>query len=81
MSEYDLRQRIIDDLSYVSKMSVGEYTLYQKYLEIQTEISFTRNDIIYEASKQLVNEDHIKLINESKNNIWFPEDPMKTLRN
>ena len=35
MSEYELRQRIIDDLSYVSKMSVGEYTLYQKYLEIQ----------------------------------------------
>ena len=23
------------------------------------------------AKKQLVNEDHIKLINESKNNIWF----------
>jgi len=76
MSEYDLRQRIIDDLSYVSKMSVGEYTLYQKYLEIQQRYPSQEMGTLFGASKQLVNEDHIKLINESKNNIWFPEDPM-----
>ena len=76
MSEYDLRQRIIDDLSYVSKMSVGEYTLYQKYLEIQQRYPSQEMGTLFGAAKQLVNEDHIKLINESKNNIWFPEDPM-----
>tara|TARA_B000000565_G_scaffold245815_1_gene213927 strand:+ start:64 stop:1341 length:1278 start_codon:yes stop_codon:yes gene_type:complete len=76
MSEYDLRQRIIDDLSYVSKMSVGEYTLYQKYLEIQQRYPSQEMGTLFGAEKQLINEDHIKLINESKNNIWFPEDPM-----
>lgn len=76
MSKYDLRQKIIDDLSYVSKMSVGEYTLYQKYLEIQQRYHSQEMGTLFGAEKQLINEDHIKLINESKNNIWFPEDPM-----
>ena len=76
MSKYDLRQKIIDDLSYVSKMSVGEYTLYQKYLEIQQRYPSQEMGTLFGAEKQLINEDHIKLINESKNNIWFPEDPM-----
>jgi len=35
LEEKQLRQMIIDDLTVVSKMSVEEYTLYQKYLEIQ----------------------------------------------
>ena len=76
MSKYDLRQKIIDDLSYVSKMSVGEYTLYQKYLEIQERYPSQEMGTLFGAEKQLINEDHIILINESKNNIWFPEDPM-----
>ena len=76
MSKYDLRQKIIDDLSYVSKMTVGEYTLYQKYLEIQQRYPSQEMGTLFGAEKQLINEDHIKLINESKNNIWFPEDPM-----
>ncbi len=76
MSKYDLRQKIIEDLSYVSKMTVGEYTLYQKYLEIQQRYPSQEMGTLFGAEKQLINEDHIKLINESKNNIWFPEDPM-----
>ena len=76
MSKYDLRQKIIDDLSYVSKMTVGEYTLYQKYLEIQQRYPSQEMGTLFGAEKQLINEDHIKLINESKNNIWFPKDPM-----
>ena len=54
-----LRQRIIDDLSYVSKMSVSEYTLYQKYLEIQQRYPSQEMGTLFGASKQLVNEDLI----------------------
>ena len=32
LSKDELRDRIIKDLSQVSKMGVGEYTLYQKYI-------------------------------------------------
>ena len=34
VSEKTLRDAIIKDLSFVSKMGVAEYTLYQKYQEI-----------------------------------------------
>ena len=35
LSKEELRDMIINDLSKVSQMGVGEYTLYQKWLEIQ----------------------------------------------
>ena len=35
LSEEELRNRVIKDLTDVSCMPVEEYTLYQKYLEIQ----------------------------------------------
>tara|TARA_E500000331_G_scaffold245361_1_gene235769 strand:- start:3221 stop:4498 length:1278 start_codon:yes stop_codon:yes gene_type:complete len=72
----ELRQKIIDDLSYVSQMGVEEYTLYQKWLEIQMKYPTQETSTLFGVEQQLVNPEHEKLINESKNNIWFPEDPM-----
>ena len=69
MSEYDLRQRIIDDLSYVSKMSVGEYTLYQKWCEIQER--YPTHDGLF--GKSMVNGDDELMIRSIKDNIWIPE--------
>ena len=76
LSKEELRQRIIDDLSYVSQMGVEEYTLYQKWLEIQMKYPTQTIGTLFGEEKQFVNEDHLKIISESKNNIWFPEDPM-----
>ena len=76
LSKDELRDRIIKDLSQVSKMGVGEYTLYQKYLEIHMKYPTQDIGTLFGEEKQLVNESHLKLINETKNNIWFPEDPM-----
>jgi hypothetical protein len=72
----ELRNRIIEDLSFVSKMGVEEYTLYQKWLEIHMKYPTQNIGTLFGEEKQFVNENHLKLINETKANIWFPEDPM-----
>ena len=76
LSKDELRDLIIKDLSYVSKMGVEEYTLYQKWLEIQMKYPTQEVSTLFGIEQQLTNPDHDKLITESKNNIWFPEDPM-----
>lgn len=76
LEKEELRQKIINDLSYVSKMGVEEYTLYQKWLEIQMRYPTQEVSTLFGVEQQLVNPEHKKLIEESKNNIWFPQDPM-----
>lgn len=76
LSQEELRNRIIEDLSFVSKMGVEEYTLYQKWLEIHMKYPTQNIGTLFGEEKQFVNENHLKLINETKTNIWFPEDPM-----
>ena len=68
----ELREMIIKDLSFVSKMGVAEYTLYQKYQEIHLKYPTQTVSTLYGEEVNFVNEDHLKLINETKNNIWFP---------
>ena len=67
-----LREMIIKDLSFVSKMGVAEYTLYQKYQEIHLKYPSQTVSTLFGEETNFVNEDHLKLINETKNNIWFP---------
>ena len=56
---------------YVSKMTVEEYTLYQKWLEIH--IKYPTHDALFGPA--MVNgEDEIE-INRIKSNIWIPEQP------
>jgi len=76
LSKEELRDMIINDLSKVSQMGVGEYTLYQKWLEIQMKYPTQEVSTLFGVEQQLTNPEHEKLITESKNNIWFPEDPM-----
>ena len=71
VSEKTLRDAIIKDLSFVSKMGVAEYTLYQKYQEIHLKYPSQTVQTLYEETN-FVNEEHLKLITETKNNIWFP---------
>ena len=72
ISREELREIIIKDLSFVSKMGVAEYTLYQKYQEIHLKYPTQTVSTLYGEEVNFVNEDHLKLINETKNNIWFP---------
>jgi len=76
LSKEELRELIINDLSQVSQMGVEEYTLYQKWLEIQMKYPTQEVSTLFGVEQQLVKPEHNQLITESKNNIWFPEDPM-----
>ena len=76
LSKEELRELIIKDLSQVSQMGVEEYTLYQKWLEIQMKYPTQEVSTLFGVEQQLVKPEHNQLITESKNNIWFPEDPM-----
>ena len=78
ISREELREIIIKDLSFVSKMVVAEYTLYQKYQEIHLKYPTQTVSTLYGEEVNFVNEDHLKLINETKNNIWFPKPPSST---
>ena len=74
LPEHELRERIIEDLSFVSKMSIQEYTLYQKWLEIQMKYPTQTMGTLFGEEKQLVNEDQLRLLNETRNKIWFPDN-------
>ena len=51
----ELKSRLINELSYVSKMSVEEYTLYQKWLEIQERYPTHSVNTLFGEETQLEN--------------------------
>ena len=72
----ELRQKTIEELSYVSQMDVKEYTLFQKWCEIQEKYpSVVVNDLWEGENRVLQDEDQRRAIQEIKNNIWMPESP------
>ncbi len=71
-----IRQKTIDDLTYVSKMDVKEYTLFQKWCEVQDKYpSVTVNDLWDGEKKVLEDEGQRRAIAEVKSNFWIPKDP------
>ena len=75
LSEKELRNRIISELTTVSQMPVDEYTLYQKYLEIHNNFPTKQTQTLFGEEKDFENDIHRQLIYECKKNIWFPESP------
>ena len=75
IDENELKETVIKDLSYVSKMDVKEYTLYQKWCEVQSRYpSVTINDL-WEGEKRVIeDEDQRRAIEEVKSNFWNPTD-------
>ena len=69
-----LKSKLINDLTYASKMDVREYTLYQKWTEVKKryplKVTSTINDeIVMDDPKQN------KIIQQVKQNFWMPESP------
>lgn len=81
ISEDELRQNIIDELVFVSKMDVQEYTLYQKWKQIQQKYPTIQKETLYGQSVRLVNSHQQKVIENTKKNIWVPDsgDDYRTL--
>ena len=77
----ELRERIIEDLQFVSKMDVKEYTLYQKWCEVQDKYpSIVVNDLWEGEKRVLEDEGQRRAIQEIKTNFWVPNDPEDYLK-
>jgi hypothetical protein len=71
-----LRERTINELTYVSAMDVREYTLFQKWCEVQEKYpTITVNDLWEGEKKVLADEKQRRAIEEVKRNFWVQKDP------
>jgi hypothetical protein len=76
VNEETLRNKTIEELKYVSQMDVKEYTLFQKWCEVQERYpSVTINDLWEGEKKVLADDDQRKMIDAVKTNIWMPNTP------
>jgi len=70
-----LKEALIKDLSYVSAMDVKEYTLYQKWCEVQDKYPTVETNSFFDDKPTLKDASQGALLQEIKNNFWLPEDP------
>ena len=73
VTEDQVRAALIKDLTEVSAMSVEEYTLYGKWLEVQNKYPTQTVSTLFGEETQLVDPTQQFLINEVKSNIWRPK--------
>jgi hypothetical protein len=75
-TEDELKNKTIRDLEVVSQMDVKEYTLFQKWCEVQERYpTIVVNDLWEGEKRVLEDEKQRRAIEEVKNNIWMPKDP------
>ena len=75
IDEAELKQILLKDLSYASKMDVKEYTLYQKWCEVKERYPTQEISTLFGQETIMVNSDQEKIINEVKSNFWMPKHP------
>lgn len=81
LTDEALRANIIRDLTIVSAMDVKEYTLYQKWCEVQDKYpSIVVNDLWEGEKRVLEDEGQRRAIEEIKRNFWIPADPEEYLK-
>jgi len=69
-----LRELVINDLTNVSKMTVEEYTLFQKWCEIQERYPTRHVSTLFGEEVQMVSKEDEMFIKQIKANIWSPKD-------
>jgi hypothetical protein len=74
IDERILKEEIEKDLGFVSKMTVQEYTLFQKWQEVQRKYPTTETHGLFGTQKVLDDAVNNKIGNV-RNNIWIPESP------
>ena len=73
VDESQLKTILTEDLTYASQMDVKEYTLFQKWCEIQEKYP-TKDDGLF-GGVTLENSEQELIINQVKSNIWIPQSP------
>jgi hypothetical protein len=68
-----LREKVKRELTYVSQMDVKEYTLYQKWCEVQDKYPSREVSTLFGVEKQLIDLSQAASIGDVKSNIWVPE--------
>ena len=81
IDENELKETVIKDLTYVSQMDVKEYTLYQKWCEVQDRYPAVVVSDLWEGQKRVIeDEEQRRAIEEVKANFWNPQDPDEYLK-
>ena len=75
IDEEELKVILTQDLTYASQMDVREYTLYQKWCEIQERYPTQEVSTLFGSERQMVYPEQEKLIKKVKSNFWNPENP------
>jgi hypothetical protein len=73
-TDEELRDAVIRDLQYASQMSVEEYTLFQKWCEIQERYPTQEVSTLFGHELQM-DKDQEMFIKGIKDNIWIPKSP------
>ena len=80
LSDNDLREIVIKDLTRASQMTVEEYTLFQKWCEIQDRYPTQKTSTLFGVETQMTNLDDKAFIENAKTNVWIPESPEDYLK-
>ena len=71
----EMKKVLIEDLTYASKMDVREYTLYQKWCEVQERYPVHEVSTVFGDEIQMVSPEQKKLVDKVKSNFWMPQSP------
>jgi hypothetical protein len=75
IDEGHMKEVLIKDLTYASKMDVREYTLYQKWCEVKERYPVHDVSTLFGQESQMVDPEQRKLVDKVKKNFWMPESP------
>lgn len=75
VDEKELVKILTEDLTKASQMDVKEYTLYQKWCEVQEKYPTQIQRTFGGDEVKLVDAEQERIIREVKSNIWMPENP------
>lgn len=75
LSDDELKKVVVDDLTTVSNMTVEEYTLYQKWLEVHIKYPTHEVSTLFGDERQMVDLEAEREIMKIKENIWIPKEP------
>jgi hypothetical protein len=75
IDQKELKEKVEKDLAFVSKMTVQEYTLYEKWIEVHEKYPTKQTNSFFDDKPALVDPQQEAFIKSVKNNIWIPESP------
>ena len=75
IDENSMKEVLIKDLTYASKMDVREYTLYQKWCEVKERYPVQDVSTLWGSEIQMVDPEQRKLVDKVKSNFWMPSEP------